>query len=202
MSSNTPNRPTPPSLPPRSTGQHSFDRTDGENSDAEDFEGDPTNISELANAAPPQPLPLTVAPIPPPITGPGPGYAPFGYPPPQDYRPPAPVPASIAPSPYQHTGATPPDTAPVRNSQRMMAPHAPQGHAPQPSPPPSNSMPIMEPNPMGLSSNIGPPVSGPTPYVNRTRVYAFVVDEYSVKGFFEPVRKVTPHHPPRTQRGR
>ncbi len=181
-------------MPPRSPGspgspeQQSYERGDGESSDAEDFEGDPTSISDLANTSALPPAPVMVVPIPPQITGvgtgPGHGHAPFGYPPPQDYRPPAPIPASITPSPYHHSGGTPPDSAPVRTSQRMIAPQnltppgmAPYGHASQPSTAPGNSMSMMEPNPMGIISSIGPPVGGPTPYVNRTRVYAFVVDE-------------------------
>ena len=76
-------------MPPRSpglAGRQSFDRADGETVDAEDFEGDPTSISELANtAALPQPPPMMIAPIapiPPAITGvgtgPGQGHAPEG----------------------------------------------------------------------------------------------------------------------------
>ena len=191
----------PPHLP-GSPGRQSFDRTDGDDGEAEDFEGDATSISELANTAA-LPPPSIAAPIPPPNTGvgtgPGPGHAPFGYPPPVDYRASAPISADIAALPYRQAATTPPDAAPVRNSQRMTAPPAPlashsapqtptpagitpYGHAPQDQNPapiaaPNNSMPMMEPNPMGLSSSIGPPVGGPTPYVNRSRVYAFVVDE-------------------------
>ncbi len=188
---NPPNRRNPPSIPPPLPGSPVARGYDDVNDDAEDFEGDPTGISELASTSlmPPPALQPTV-PMTQPLghgtgTGQGHGQAPahgvlnqpgpmgpsghsqpppFGYPPPPEYRPSGQMPAQAFPHIASHSGMTPPDAAPVaRHSHRAVPTMPPQPHGTDPQLQPMAQLSALPGN--------------QSPYVNRSRVYAFVVDE-------------------------
>jgi serine/threonine protein kinase len=163
-SSNSGNRRGAPSVPPPVPG--GFPRAEpsviaGDNSEPEDFEGD-TSISDLANTAPlPPSAPRVQHGYPYPDPGPSirtfepaPGQ-PQSMPPTQEYR-----------SEQQQIHYSSDAQPEVRHSQRGMPAAIPHSGPLQ-----VYSPALHDPNAVASLGNNG------SPYVNRSRVYAFVVDE-------------------------
>ncbi|MBL9015601.1 MAG: protein kinase [Myxococcales bacterium] len=141
--------PAPPSGPPSRKHSQSVQPIQRED-DFQDFEGDATNVNQMPGGAPAQGTPR-------------PGGAQGGH----HQHPPSQPPHFAAPSPsLSHVGGPPPQQ-----------PHTQANWIPTTTgmgPPPGSGMQQLPGPPMSQVSGV---IAQPTPYVARSRIYAFVVDE-------------------------